>query len=61
MNAKEQPPGPVEDVTGEAKQLLAGLLRQREDLGQIAEELIELLHLYGVPDPVHQQVDQISH
>lgn len=57
MNAKEQLPDPTTGVPGDARQLLAGLLRQREDLGPIAEELIELLLLYGVPEPARPPAD----
>ncbi|HRH80394.1 MAG TPA: hypothetical protein PLW81_05050 [Thiobacillaceae bacterium] len=57
MNAKEQLPDPATGLTGDARQLLAGLLRQREDLGPIAEELIELLLHYGVTDPAWPPVD----
>ena len=35
----------------EAATLLAGLERQKEELGPIAEELIELLHHLGVGRP----------
>lgn len=34
-----------------ASTILAGLERQKEDLGPIAEELIDLLHQLGVDEP----------
>lgn len=34
----------------DVSQLLAGLERQREELGPIADELLELLHLMGVSE-----------
>jgi hypothetical protein len=64
MSAIEETPGSTgtdNDPKGEASQLLAGLVRQKEDLGPIAEELIELLHHYGVPDPSHPGVGRPVH
>jgi hypothetical protein len=40
-----------EDEKNEAAALLAGLERQKEELGPIAEELIELLQHLGVGKP----------
>lgn len=37
-------------LPGELAQLLAGLERQKEELGPIAEELLELLRQMGVND-----------
>lgn len=51
MTAIQEEVSSEPDPKGDASQLLAGLVRQKEDLGPIAEELIELLHRYGVPDP----------
>jgi hypothetical protein len=39
------------DLLAEAATLLAGLERQKEELGPIAEELIELLRHLGVDKP----------
>lgn len=64
MSAKEKTAGSITtgtDLKGEASQLLAGLMRQKEDLGPIAEELIELLQHYGVPDPAHPMVNHPVH
>jgi len=61
MNAKEKLPDPLADLKGEARQLLAGLLRQKEDLGPIAEELIELLQRYGVSDTGKPAVEPPVH
>ncbi|MBI5331235.1 MAG: hypothetical protein HZB71_11555 [Betaproteobacteria bacterium] len=38
------------DASGELAHLMAGLERQKEELGPIAEELLELLHQVGVPE-----------
>lgn len=39
------------DLLSEAATLLAGLERQKEELGPIAEELIDLLRHLGVDQP----------
>jgi hypothetical protein len=41
----------------DVSQLLAGLERQREELGPIADELLELLHLMGVSESPPGEVD----
>lgn len=41
---------PGEDVSRELAHLMAGLERQKEELGPIADELLELLHQVGVPE-----------
>lgn len=41
----------------DVSQLLAGLERQREELGPIADELLELLHLMGVNESPPSEVD----
>jgi hypothetical protein len=38
------------EVSLELAHLMAGLERQKEELGPIAEELLELLHQVGVPE-----------
>lgn len=45
-------PGPLSarEVSLELAHLMAGLERQKEELGPIAEELLELLHQVGVPE-----------
>lgn len=44
------------DIAGsELAHLLAGLQRQKEELGPIADELIGLLHHLGVEDPPRNQ------
>lgn len=45
---RDQDPPPL--LKGDLAQLLAGLERQREDLGPIADELIDLLRTHQV-DP----------
>lgn len=56
MNTTHQVP-PLESVAvqkmpgGELAHLLAGLERQKEELGPIADELIGLLHRLGVETP----------
>lgn len=64
MSAIEESPGSIgtdQDNVGDVSQLLAGLVRQKEDLGPIAEELIQLLRHYGVSDPVLPPVDRPVH
>ena len=46
-----QMPHSGEDELKEAATLLAGLERQKEELGPIAEELIEMLQHMGVGKP----------
>jgi hypothetical protein len=43
--------------SGEVAQLLQGLERQKEELGPIAEELLELLHRMGVNEPPPETPD----
>jgi hypothetical protein len=43
--------------SGEVAQLLLGLERQREELGPIAEELLELLHRMGVKESPPENAD----
>jgi len=45
---------------GEVATLLAGLERQKEELGPIAEELIDLLHHLGVGKPPPQAINPSS-
>ncbi len=45
---------------GEVATLLAGLERQKEELGPIADELIELLHHLGVGKPPPSAVNPSS-
>ncbi len=56
MNTPHQVPPPDSTVSaklpgGELAHLLAGLERQKEELGPIADELIGLLHRLGVEIP----------
>lgn len=56
MNTPHQvPPLEISAITnitgGELAHLLAGLERQKEELGPIADELIALLHRLGVDIP----------
>lgn len=48
MSDPQSPPETSAPILGELAKLLAGLERQREELGPIAEELIELLRRLGV-------------
>lgn len=49
-----------EYLLGEVASLLAGLERQKEELGPIAEELIDLLHHLGVGKPPPQVINPSS-
>lgn len=42
---------------GEVAQLLLGLERQKEELGPIADELLELLHRMGVSESPPEKAD----
>jgi hypothetical protein len=45
------------EAAGELEHLLAGLERQKEELGPIAEELLAMLRRYGVETPeLHDQL-----
>ncbi|MDD5388877.1 MAG: hypothetical protein PHD37_06000 [Gallionellaceae bacterium] len=44
-------------LLGEVATLLAGLERQKEELGPIADELIDLLHHLGVGKPPPQVIN----
>lgn len=49
-----------ENALSEIATILAGLERQKEELGPIAEELIELLHHLGVGTPPQPAVNPSS-
>lgn len=49
-----------EYLLGEVATLLAGLERQKNELGPIAEELIDLLHHLGVGKPPLQEINPSS-
>ncbi len=51
MNDQESPQKAGFPALDELFRLLEGLERQKEELGPIAEELIELLHRLGVVTP----------
>lgn len=51
MNDPESSPESGYPAMGDLAQLLAGLERQKEELGPIAVELIDLLHRLGVGLP----------
>jgi hypothetical protein len=57
MDPKVHEHGQICEPTGELEQLLAGLERQKEELGPIAEELLAMLRRYGVETPqLHDQL-----
>lgn len=45
------------DLSLEVSQLLLGLERQKEELGPIAEELLEIFHRLGVSESPPDSVD----
>ncbi|MDO9227035.1 MAG: hypothetical protein Q7W53_13640 [Pseudomonadota bacterium] len=47
-------------MLGGAASILAGLERQKEELGPIADELIDLLHHLGVGKPPLQKINPSS-
>lgn len=49
-----------ENMLGGAASILAGLERQKEELGPIADELIDLLHHLGVGKPPLQKINPSS-
>ncbi len=55
MNTRKQTTGPTDTMLDEsrAERLLEGLYTQRNELGEVAEELVELLLDAGVPFPGH--------
>jgi len=53
-------PDPGDWNSTEVASILSGLERQKEELGPIAEELIDLLHHLGVGKPPRQVVNPSS-
>lgn len=51
---------PDENALGGAASILAGLERQKEELGPIADELIDLLHHLGVGKPPLEKINPSS-
>lgn len=47
--------GPGDDNATQAQRLLDALIRQREELGEIAAELISLLEAAGVNSPANSR------